>query len=102
MNLKRKTEMQERRILSMQKQIEKLTKENETLRSKNQELSDKEARYQVQLDMVYELRREFTSGIAEMNTVKEQYQQAIYEARQMKKDFSKKFKPLIKQLKSFE
>lgn len=102
MNLKRKTEMQERRILSMQKQIEKLTKENETLRSKNQELSDKEARYQVQLDMVDELRREFTSGVAEMNIVKEQYQQAIYEARQMKKDFSKKFKLLIKQLKSFE
>lgn len=102
MNLKRKTEMQERRISSMQKQIDKLTKENETLRSKNQELLDKEARYQVQLDMVDELRREFTSGIAEMNTVKEQYQQAIYEARQMKKDFSKKFKPLIKQFKSFE
>lgn len=102
MNLKRKTEMQERRISSMQKQIDKLTKENETLRSKNQELSDKEARYQVQLDMVDELRREFTDGIAEMNTVKEQYQQAIYEARQMKKDFAKKFKPLIKQLKAFD
>lgn len=102
MNLKRKTEMQERRITSLQKQIEKLTKENEALRAKNQELSDKEARYQVQLDMVDELRREFTEGIAEMNTVKEQYQQAIYEARQMKKDFTKKVKPLIKQLKSFD
>lgn len=101
MNLKRKTEMQERRISSLQKQIDKLTKENEALRSKNQELSDKEARYQVQLNMVDELRREFTDSITEMNTVKEQYQQAIYEARQMKKDFAKKFKPLIQQLKSF-
>lgn len=101
MNLKRKTEMQERRISSLQNQIDKLTKENEALRSKNQELSDKEARYQVQLNMVDELRREFTDSITEMNTVKEQYQQAIYEARQMKKDFAKKFKPLIKQLKSF-
>lgn len=101
MNLKRKTEMQERCISSLQNQIDKLTKENEALRSKNQELSDKEARYQVQLNMVDELRREFTDSITEMNTVKEQYQQAIYEARQMKKDFAKKFKPLIKQLKSF-
>lgn len=100
MNLKRRTEMQGRRIISLQKQIEKLTKENEALRTKNQELSDKESRYQVQLDMVDELRREFTDGISEMNTVKEQYQQVIYEARQMKKDYSKKFKPLIKQLKT--
>lgn len=100
MNLKRKAEMQERRIISMQKQIDKLTKENEALRSKNQELSDKEAQYQVQLGMVEEVRREFTESIAELNIVKEQYQQAVYEARQMKKDFSKKFKPLIKQLKS--
>lgn len=73
MNLKRKTEMQERRIASMQKQIEELTKENTTLRAKNQELSDKESRYQVQLEMVDELRREFSEGIAEMNTVKESY-----------------------------
>lgn len=102
MNLKRKAEIQERCIASLQKQIEKLTKENEVLRTKNQELSDKEARYQVQLDMVDELRCEFTESIAEMNTVKEQYQQAIYEAYQMKKDFAKKFKQLIKQLKSFD
>ncbi len=100
MNLKRKAEMQERRIISMQKQIDKLTKENEALRSKNQELLDKEAQYQVQLGMVEEVRREFTESIAELNIVKEQYQQAVYETRQMKKDFSKKFKPLIKQLKS--
>lgn len=102
MNLKRKSEMQERRIVSMQKRIEKLTIENEALRSKNQELLDKESRYQVQLGMVEELRREFTESIAEMNTVKEQYQQIIYEARQMKKEFTNKFKPLIKQLKSFD
>lgn len=100
MNLKRKAEMQERRIISMQKQIDKLTKENEALRSKNKELSDKEAQYQVQLGMAEEVRREFTESIAELNIVKEQYQQAVYEARKMKKDFSKKFKPLIKQLKA--
>lgn len=101
MNLKRKTEMQERRITALQEQIEKITKENEALRSKNQELSDKEAHYRVRIDMVDELRREFADSIAEMNTVKEQYQQLIYEARQMKKEYSKKFKPLIRQLKSF-
>ena len=102
MNLRRRYEMRERRIVSMQKQIEKLTMENKALHSKNQELLDKEFRHQVQLDMIEELRRKFTESIAEMNTVKEQYQQAIYETRKMKKDFAKKFKPLIKQLKSFD
>ncbi len=100
MNLKRKIEMQERSILSLQKRIEKLTKENEALRSENQELLDRESKYQVQLKLVEETQREFMDGIIELNVVKEQYQQAVYEAQQMKKKFSKQFQPLIKQFKT--
>lgn len=100
MNIKRKTEMQERRIASLQKQIETLKNENEALRKKNQELEDKETHHNEQMKMMDELRKEYFDGIDEMNAIKIQYQEAVYEARKMKKEFAKQFKPLIKRLKA--
>lgn len=102
MNLQRKVDMQAKRIVALQKHIEELTKENAILHAKNQELSDKEFQYQVQLDMIDELQRTFTESLTEMNTVKDQYRQAIYETHQVKKDLIKRFKTLINQLKSFD
>lgn len=100
MNLSRKSEMQARRISSLQKQVDKLTKENENLRSQNTELSDEVARYEVQKQMIEELRQELSKGIAEVGVVREQYQAAAHEARKVKKEYTNKFKQLIRQLKT--
>lgn len=100
MNFKRKTELQERRISNLQKQINNLTKENEKLRSMNSELSDKVSQYEVQNQMIEELRQELTDGISEVRTVKEQYKLAIHEALKTKKEYTQKFKQLINQLKA--
>lgn len=100
MNLKRKNEMQERRISSLQKQVDKLTKENESLRSQNTELSDEVAHYRVQEQMIEELRQELSKDITEIAIVREQYQLAAHEARKIKKEYTNKFKQLIKQLKT--
>lgn len=100
MNIKRKTEIQERRIVSMQKEIDRLKKENSALCSKNQELLDKDAQHQELLSTVEETRNEYLKGIEEIQSIKEQYLQAVYDAQQMKKDFAKKFKPLLKRLKA--
>lgn len=100
MNLRRKSEMQERHINSLQKQINELKDENEALRSRNQELLNKEVQYHAQLDMIEEIRREYVNSITEIKAIKEHYQQAVYDAQQMKKDFAKRFKPLIKRLKT--
>lgn len=100
MNLSRKIERQERRIASLQKQIETLENENEALRFQNQQLIDKEAYYEEQMKAVEEVRKEYFDGIAEMSDLKGRYQEAVYEAQNMKKQFTKQFKPLIKSLKT--
>lgn len=100
MNLKRKSEIQERRIASMQERIEKLTNENTALRTKNRELSDKNEQYQQQFDVAEELRQELIQNINEINELKDKYKTVIEEAQQTKKDFTKRYKTLIKQLKS--
>lgn len=100
MNLSRKVDMQERRICSMQKQIDKLKTDNEALRREKQELLDKEARYQAQFDAFNELKHEYSENIAELNAIKEQYRQAVYEANQMKKKYAKSFRLLINQFKT--
>lgn len=100
MNLSRKVDMQERRICSMQKQIDRLKTENEVLQHKNQELLDKELRYKTQLDAFEEIKREYSENIAEVNAIKEQYRQAVYEANQMKKKYAKSFRLLINQFKT--
>lgn len=100
MNLKRKNEMLERRISSLQKQVDRLTKDNEKLQSANAELSDEVARYEIQKQMIEELRQELADGISEVCTVREQYKLAAHEARKSQKEYTKKFKQLIKQLKT--
>lgn len=98
----RKLDMYERRVLSMQRKVDKLEEENEALRSKNQQLLDNEKKYQEQLTMVDEARQELLKCIAEAQAIKEQYNNAVYETRKTKKELIGKMKPLIKDLKHFK
>lgn len=100
MNIKRKAEIQERRIASLQKEINKLKNENYALRLKNEELLNKDEQHRELLNTVEEMRNEYLKSIEEIHAIKEQYLQAVYEAQQMKKNFTKKFKPLLKRLKT--
>jgi regulator of replication initiation timing len=93
--------MQERRILSMQRQIEELADENKTLRLRNKELENREFTHQKEKNLVEELKQELAKSISEANSIKEQYQQAIYEVQKIKKDDRKQFKELIRQLRMF-
>lgn len=99
MNLTRKNAVLERRITFLQKQLEKSRAENSTLRSENQELLAKAAQHQAHLDTVEKTYKEYLDSITELQAMKEQYRQAMHDARIMKKQFNGKFQSLMKQFK---
>lgn len=100
MNLKRKVDMQERRIIALQKQVETLKQENSVLRSEKQNLLDRERQYNEKMEIFENLQLTYENNIIEILEIKEQYQQAMYDARKIKKEISKQFYPLIKRLRS--
>lgn len=93
MNTDKKLERQRRRIDALQKQVKDLEQENNALRIKNLELTDK-------MRITEDLQKEYRDSIAEIHKIREEYQQAVYEAKKMTKGFTSQFKPLIKRLKT--
>lgn len=100
MNQQKKIEMQDRKINSMQAQIEKLKRANSALCSKNAELLNKEIIYQEQIKLIDETRVEYEHCIAELIQLKEKYHNAISDAQQIKREYSKKIKQQVTRLKS--
>lgn len=99
MNLQRKIDLQERKMKSMQSQIEKLESENSALRFKNKELTDKELKFQQQLQVIEEVRSEYEACIADAIRTKESCEQIIAEAQHIKKEYTKKFRQLLGRMK---
>ena len=99
MNSKRKMDLQEKKIKSLQSQVEKLKNENNVLLLKNEELVNKVLQLQQQLEVFEEVRSEYEACIKDANYIKEYYQQTIAEAQHLKIEYSNKFKQLLKRIK---
>lgn len=100
MNINKKYELLQRRFENLMSKNKELENENEALRIKNREFLYRESQYKEQIRATEETRREFLNSISELNKIKEQYRQAIFDARKAQKDYVRKVKPLIRQIKS--
>lgn len=100
MNAKRKMEMQERRIQALLQKIERLEIENNALKGENRELLDKEAKLKARFDEVEKLRREYNTCLSGMHNIRQEYTQAIFKAKQTEQEYRKRFKQLLRQIKT--
>ena len=98
MNIQKKYESQKRHVETLQKENQKLKEQISSLKSQNHELVLKEAQYQEKLKLAEEVQEECKSCINELKVIKEDYAQSIQKVRNMKRDYEKRFKPLINRL----
>lgn len=99
MNLKRKCEIQEKRISSLLSQNERLRVQNEKLKRENDVLSDEIELYKYQFASMEEIKKTYFDGLQQIRIIKDEYARALNETRILKNEYSKKFKQLIKQIK---
>lgn len=95
MNLAKKCQIQKRQIDSFQSRIKDLEKEIATLKIENTALMDKINLYESKIESVESVKREFYQEIEEVKEIKEKYQKAVFDAHDVKKQYSMKFKKLI-------
>lgn len=99
MNIQRKYESEKRHVETLQKENEKLKEEIFLLQARIHELVLREAQYQEKLKAAGEYQKECNSYIDELKNIKDKYNEEVQKVRNMKRDYEKKFKPLIKRLK---
>ena len=92
MNLQRKVDLQEKHIQTLEKKIELLEKENQLLKTRNNTLTANESSVQL-------LQEQLKKDIESLSEIKGKYQQAVYDAQNLKKNFSQKFKKFAKEMK---
>lgn len=99
MNLSKKNALLERRIASLEKDIIRLKNDNKHLSADNKALTENKALYKTAILKAEEARNSYIEALTELSAIKDQYRQAINEARQTRKAFSKHFRPLLNDFK---
>ena len=98
-SLTKKVESLERQNAKLQDELAEKDKEIQRLKQINERLTeDVRAHYEVMKDVEF-AQNTFNKGIEDIAKLKEQYEQAIFDAKEVKGKYKKKFNKQLKRIK---
>ena len=100
MNLSRKVQRQERRIAILENQAKDYEDEIRRLKETIHALKERNAALEVKAGVAIAARNEYTACLEEVAELKAKYQQAIYDAQKIKKEYTQRFNRLLDRVKA--